>query len=84
MSYRIREVAERANVPESFVRRLVAVGALPPEEQGLGPREVRRARLLSSWAAAGLSVESIVELVDRGGAVAGVPGRPGDGHPRAP
>ena len=66
MSYRIREVAQRANVPESFVRRLVAVGALPPEEQGLGPREVRRARLLYSWTAAGLSVESIVELVDRG------------------
>ncbi|HKO84815.1 MAG TPA: MerR family transcriptional regulator, partial [Actinomycetota bacterium] len=66
MSYRIREVAQRANVPESFVRRLVAVGALPPEEQGLGPREVRRARLLYSWTAAGPSVESIVELVDRG------------------
>jgi adenylate cyclase len=66
VSYRIREVAQRANVPESFVRRLVAVGALPPEEQGLGPREVRRARLLYSWTAAGLSVESIVELVDRG------------------
>jgi DNA-binding transcriptional MerR regulator len=66
VSYRIREVAERANVPESFVRRLVAVGALPPEEQRLGPREVRRAQLLYSWAAAGLSVESIVELMDRG------------------
>ncbi|HKO85141.1 MAG TPA: hypothetical protein VJ140_11400, partial [Actinomycetota bacterium] len=38
----------------------------PPEEQGLGPREVRRARLLYSWTAAGLSVESIVELVDQG------------------
>jgi hypothetical protein len=66
VSYRIREVAERANVPESFARRLVAAGALPDEEEGLGPREVRRARLLYSWAAAGLSVESIVELVDRG------------------
>jgi adenylate cyclase len=66
VSYSLREVAERANVPERFVRRLVEVGALPGEEAGLGPREVRRARLLHAWAAAGLSVERIVELVDRG------------------
>jgi adenylate cyclase len=65
-AYSIREVAERANVPEGFVRHLIAVGALPSEETGLGPREVRRVRLLQSWAAAGLSVESIVTLVDRG------------------
>jgi adenylate cyclase len=66
VSYRIGEVAERANVPEDFVRRLVAIGALPGEDAGLGPREVRRARLLHSWEAAGLSVETIVALVDRG------------------
>jgi adenylate cyclase len=66
VSYRIREFAERANVPEGFVRRLVSVGALPGEEEGLGPREVRRARLLHSWEAAGLPVEAIVALVDRG------------------
>jgi adenylate cyclase len=66
VSDRIREVAERANVPEDFVRQLIAAGALPGEEAGLGPREVRRARLLHSWAAAGLSVETVVTLVDRG------------------
>jgi adenylate cyclase len=66
VSYRIQEVAERANVPEGFVRRLVAVGALPGEEAGLGPREVRRTRLLQAWEAAGLSVETIVGLVDGG------------------
>jgi adenylate cyclase len=64
--YRVQEVAERANVPEGFVRRLIAVGALPGEEAGLGPREVRRTRLLHSWEAAGFSVETIVALVDRG------------------
>jgi hypothetical protein len=64
--YRIQEVAERANVPQGFVRRLIAVGALPGEEAGLGPREVRRTRLLHSWEAAGFSVETIVALVDRG------------------
>jgi adenylate cyclase len=66
VSYRIREIAERANVPEGFVRRLMAVGALPREEAGLGPREVRRTRLLHSWEAAGLSVERILTLVDQG------------------
>jgi adenylate cyclase len=66
VSYRIQEVAERANVPEGFVRRLVAVGALPGEEAGLGPRKVRRTRLLQAWEAAGLSVETIVGLVDEG------------------
>jgi adenylate cyclase len=66
VSYRIQEVAERANVPESFVRHLIAAGALPAQEAGLGPREVRRARLLHSWTAAGLSVETILALVDRG------------------
>jgi adenylate cyclase len=66
VSYRIQEVAERANVPEGFVRRLIAAGALPGEEAGLGSREVRRARLLHSWEAAGLSVRSILTLVETG------------------
>src|SRR5512132_4632210 len=66
VSYRVQEVAERANVPEGFVRWLIAVGALPGEEAGLGPWEVRRTRLLHSWEAAGFSVETIVALVDRG------------------
>jgi adenylate cyclase len=64
--YRVREVAERANVPEAFVRRLIAAGALSGEEQGLGPREVRRVRLLHAWQAAGLPVETIMALVERG------------------
>ena len=66
MPYRIGEVAERANVPEDFVQQLIELGALPGEEAGLGIPEVRRSRLLHSWAAAGLSVETILALVDRG------------------
>jgi adenylate cyclase len=67
VSYAIREVAERANVPEGFVRQLIAAGALPAEEAaGLGPREVRRTRLLHSWTAAGMSLQTILALVDRG------------------
>jgi hypothetical protein len=66
VSFGIREVAERANVPESFVRRLAAAGVLPDEQAGLGPRAVRRARLLYAWEAAGLPLETILALVDRG------------------
>jgi adenylate cyclase len=67
VSDRIQEVAERANVPEDFVRQLVGAGALPGEEAELGsPRAVRRARLLWSWSAAGLTVETVIALVNRG------------------
>jgi hypothetical protein len=67
VSDRIEEIAERANVPEGFVRQLVAAGALPSEETELGSSgAVRRARLLWSWTAAGLSVETILTLVNRG------------------
>jgi adenylate cyclase len=64
---RIQEVAERANVPEDFVRQLVAAGALPGEEGELElAGAVRRVRLLWSWTAAGLSVETVIALVNRG------------------
>ena len=67
MSDRIQEVAERANVPEDFVRQLVAAGALPHAEAELGsPWAVRRARLLWSWSEAGLTVETVIALVNRG------------------
>ena len=55
------------NVPEEFVRQLVAAGALPGEEGELElAGAVRRVRLLRSWTAAGLSVETILRLVNRG------------------
>jgi adenylate cyclase len=67
VSERIQEVAERANVPEDFVRQLVAAGALPLAEAEFGsPGAVRRARLLWSWSAAGLTVETVTALVNRG------------------
>jgi hypothetical protein len=67
MSDRIQEVAERANVPEDFVRQLVAADALPGEGGELElAGAVRRTRLLRSWTAAGLSVETILTLVNRG------------------
>jgi hypothetical protein len=66
VSYRIRELAKRANVPEAFVRRLIGLGALPAEEAEPGPREVRRTRLLHAWAEAGFPVESVMAMVDQG------------------
>jgi len=67
VSHRIQEVAERANVPEDFVQQLVAAGGLPHAEAELGsPRAVRRARLLWSWREAGLTVETVIALVNRG------------------
>ena len=63
----VRELADRANVDEGFVRRLIGVGALPPEGEGaLGPREVRRVMLLHSWEMAGLSVDAVLRMVDAG------------------
>jgi hypothetical protein len=67
VSDRIEEIAKRANVPEGFVRQLVAAGALPSDDGELGSsRAVRRARLLWSWTAAGLSVETVLGLIDKG------------------
>ena len=67
VSDRIEEIAERANVPEGFVRQLVAAGALPSEEAEFGSSgAVRRARLLWSWTAAGLSVETVLGLINKG------------------
>jgi hypothetical protein len=85
VSNRIQEVAERANVPEDFVRQLVAADALPGEE---GEPElagaVRRVRLLRSWTAAGLSVETIITPGQSGRPVPGIPGCAGDGLARTP
>jgi adenylate cyclase len=67
VSDRIEEIAKRANVPEGFVRQLVAAGALPCDEGELrSSGAVRRARLLWSWTAAGLSVETVLGLIDKG------------------
>jgi adenylate cyclase len=64
---RIEEIAERANIPEGFVRQLVVAGALPGEESELGSSQaVRRARLLWSWTAAGLSLETVLALINEG------------------
>ena len=63
----VRELADQANVDEGFVRRLTALGALPPEGEGTyGAREVRRVRLLHSWERAGLPAAAVLGMIESG------------------
>jgi class 3 adenylate cyclase len=63
----IEEVARDAGVNEVFVQRILDLGAIPAEEDGqLGPRDVRRVRLLHVWDRAGLRPETVVGLVQGG------------------
>jgi adenylate cyclase len=64
-SMSVEELSDQAEVDQEYVRRLIDAGALdPPEgETTYGPSEVGRVRLLHAWEEAGLSAESIMELV---------------------
>jgi adenylate cyclase len=63
----IPELAREANADEGFVRRLIEIGALPPQgPDAYGAREVRRVRLLRAWESAGLPADAIMRMVDAG------------------
>jgi len=63
VSDRIQEVAERANVPEDFVRQLVAADALPVEKGELElATAVRRVRLLLDYSYEQLAAECGVPM----------------------
>ena len=64
-SFSAQELAEQADVDVGFVERLVDLGALG-DGDALGPIDVRRARLLRAWDAAGLNPEGIMDLVRKG------------------
>jgi adenylate cyclase len=57
------EVAQRANVPSEFVRRLAALGALSEDLPTAVKRELGRVRLLFAWSQAGFPPETIMRLV---------------------
>jgi adenylate cyclase len=60
----IEVVAEKANITERFVRRLIDLGALPVDPaSGFSVRDVRRARLLDAWEQAGLPLEAVVRML---------------------
>lgn len=61
------ELAKQADVPVDFVNRLIELDGLRANRDGSYPRsDVGRIRILHAWQEAGLSVESIMELVSAG------------------
>ncbi|HEX5936974.1 MAG TPA: adenylate/guanylate cyclase domain-containing protein [Actinomycetota bacterium] len=67
MGMSLEEVADRAGVEPSFVRRVVRSGVLEAEPDGtFSDGDVRRARVLEGLERAGLPLETIAEAVGRG------------------
>ncbi|MGH2686868.1 MAG: adenylate cyclase regulatory domain-containing protein, partial [Actinomycetota bacterium] len=66
MSLSLQELADRAEVDEAYVRRLIDLGALERSEDGYGERELHLVALLSRWEAAGLAPGSVLEAVEKG------------------
>lgn len=64
-SFSPQELAQQADLDLAYVERLIDLGALGDGES-FGPIDVRRARLLRAWDAAGLNPEGIMELVRKG------------------
>ena len=62
----VPDVAREANVDETFVRRLLDMGAVGDDEGLLGDRDVRRVRLLHSWERAGLRADLVVRTLEAG------------------
>ena len=64
----MEELADQADVEPDYVRMLIDAGALdaPDGDTTYGASEVGRVRLLHAWEEAGLSAESIMELVRSG------------------
>jgi adenylate cyclase len=62
------ELARLAEVEPAFVRRALQAGALQQRETvgGFGIQDAARLRFLKAWDAAGLSVETIGDLIARG------------------
>jgi adenylate cyclase len=67
-SLSVEELADQAEVDQEYVRRMIEAGALDPPEghTTYGPSEVGRVRLLHAWEEAGLSAQSIMDLVRSG------------------
>jgi adenylate cyclase len=66
MPLSLEELANEAEVEPEFVRRLIDLGALEHEAEPYAPSDARRIRLLRAWEEAGLSAESIMDVVRSG------------------
>jgi adenylate cyclase len=62
----IEDVAGRADVDVTYVRRLIDLGALGPEGDGFREQDVHVAALLHMWEDAGLTAESILTAAEAG------------------
>jgi hypothetical protein len=62
------ELARLAEVEPAFVERAIAAGALKHQERagGFGLQDAARLRFLKAWDAAGLTVETIGDLIAQG------------------
>ena len=62
----IEEVAARAGTDVGYVRRLIDLGAIGPEQDGFSERDAHVVALLQVWERAGLPAESILSEVESG------------------
>jgi class 3 adenylate cyclase len=61
-----QEVADRAGVDLAYVGRLVDLGLLGPGDGAFSEGDARRARLYRGFEGAGLSLDALVEAIERG------------------
>src|SRR5919204_5952424 len=66
MELTIEDVAARAGTDVRYVRRLIDLGAIGPEEDGFSERDAHVVALLQVWERAGLPAESILSAVESG------------------
>jgi class 3 adenylate cyclase len=68
MELSLDELANQAEVDPDYVRKLIDLRALERDDETVpyGPSDVRRVRLLRAWEDAGLSAESIMNVVRSG------------------
>jgi class 3 adenylate cyclase len=62
----VEDVAGRAGVEVDYIRRLIDLGVVGPEEDGYRERDVHVAALLHVWEEAGLTAESILTAAESG------------------
>jgi adenylate cyclase len=63
---KIEDVAARAGTDVGYVRRLIGLGAIGPEQDGFSERDAHVVALLQVWERAGLPAESILSAVESG------------------
>src|ERR671911_453540 len=63
---KIEDVAARAGTDVGYVRRVIDLGAIGPEQDGFSERDAHVVALLQVWERAGLPAESILSAVESG------------------